>query len=183
MFAIKNAKKTYEDLDEFVNLCKELKQKFKGFNLTPSFSTFVPKAQTPFQFARKEDTKTLEKKIEYLKKQFAKIGIKARLGSAKWDYIQALLSRGDNTLTPYLINVYKQGGNLGAFKNEYKQFQKDFNYKDSDEIALNEFSIIFFAISLNSFVARLLLLVKTQGFPKPNEELTAVVLLITPKTS
>lgn len=132
---------TYEDLDEFVGLCKELKQKYKGFSLTPSFSTFVPKAQTPFQFAKKEDTKTLEKKIEYLKKQFAKIGIKARFSSAKWDYIQALLSRGDRSLTPYLINVYKQGGNLGAFKNEYKQFQKEFNYKDSDEIALNEFSL------------------------------------------
>lgn len=129
---------TYEDLDEFVNLCKEIKQKHKGFNLIPSFSTFVPKAHTPFQYAKREDTKTLEKKNEYIKKQFAKIGIKARTGSAKWDYIQTLLSRGSRELTPYLIDVYKEGGNIGSFKNVYKQYEKEKILPPSDEIVLKE---------------------------------------------
>lgn len=129
---------TYEDLDAFVDLCKEIKQKHKTFVLTPSFSTFVPKAHTPFQFAKREDTKELEKKNEYIKKQFAKIGIKARTGSVKWDYIQALLSRGGRKLTPYLIEVYKQGGNLGAFKSVYKEFEKSGMLKPADKIALDE---------------------------------------------
>lgn len=129
---------TYEDLDAFVDLCKEIKQKYKTFTLTPSFSTFVPKAHTPFQFAKREATKELEKKNEYIKKQFAKIGIKARTGSVKWDYIQALLSRGGRELTPYLIEVYKQGANLGAFKSVYKEFQKAGKLQDSDKIALDE---------------------------------------------
>lgn len=129
---------TYEDLDAFVDLCKEIKQKYKTFILTPSFSTFVPKAHTPFQFAKREATKELEKKNEYIKKQFAKIGIKARTGSVKWDYIQALLSRGGRELTPYLIEVYKQGANLGAFKSVYKEFQKAGKLPNSDKIALDE---------------------------------------------
>lgn len=129
---------TYEDLDAFVDLCKEIKQKHKGFLLTPSFSTFVPKAHTPFQFAKREDTKELEKKNEYIKKQFAKIGIKARTDSVKWDYVQALLSRGGRELTPYLIEVYKQGGNLGAFKSVYKEFQKQGRLDCADKIALDE---------------------------------------------
>ncbi len=129
---------TYEDLDSFVELCKEIKQKYKGFLLTPSFSTFVPKAHTPFQFAKREDTKTLEKKNEYIKKEFAKIGIKARTGSVKWDYVQSLISRGDRTLTPYLIEVFNQGANLGAFKSVYKEFENKGLLKDSDEYALNE---------------------------------------------
>lgn len=129
---------TYEDLDAFVDLCKEIKQKYKTFTLTPSFSTFVPKAHTPFQFAKREATKELEKKNEYIKKQFAKIGIKARTGSVKWDYIQALLSRGGRELTPYLIEVYKQGANLGAFKSVYKEFQKADKLQNSDKIALDE---------------------------------------------
>lgn len=116
---------TYEDIDEFVSLCKEIKSKYKGFNLIPSFSTFVPKAQTPFVYARREDTKSLEKKNEYIKKQFAKIGIKARTSSVKWDYVQTLLSRGGRELTPYLIEVYKNGGNLGAFKSVYKDFSEN----------------------------------------------------------
>lgn len=129
---------TYEDLDAFVSLCKEIKQKYKTFVLTPSFSTFVPKAHTPFQFASREATKELEKKNEYIKKQFAKIGIKARTCSVKWDYIQALLSRGGRELTPYLIEVYKQGANLGAFKNVYKEFYEAGKLPNSDEIALDE---------------------------------------------
>lgn len=129
---------TYEDLDAFVDLCKEIKQKYKGFILTPSFSTFVPKAQTPFQFAKREDTKTLEKKNEYIKREFAKIGIKARTGSVKWDFIQTLISRGGRELTPYLIEVYKQGGNIGAFKSVYKEFEKTGMLINSDEYVLSE---------------------------------------------
>lgn len=129
---------TYEDLDAFVELCKEIKQKYKGFILTPSFSTFVPKAHTPFQFAKREDTKTLEKKNEYIKKEFAKIGIKARTSSVKWDFIQALISRGDRTLTPYLIEVFNQGANIGAFKFVYKDFEKNGLLKSADEFAVNE---------------------------------------------
>ncbi|MCD7779052.1 MAG: B12-binding domain-containing radical SAM protein [Candidatus Gastranaerophilales bacterium] len=132
---------TYEDLDAFVDLCKEIKQTYKGFILTLGFSTFIPKAQTPFQFAMREDTKTLEKKNEYMKKQFAKIGIKARMGSAKWDYIQALLSRGSRELTPYLIEVFNQGGTIGAFKSVYKEFEKSRMLKNSDETAINSQSL------------------------------------------
>ena len=131
----------YEDLDEFINLCKEIKQKYKGFNLTPSFSTFVPKVHTPFQFAKREDIKTLEKKNEYLKKEFAKIGIKARTASAKWDYIQAFLSRGGRELTPFLIEVYKQGANLGAFKSVQKEFKNKKINLNLDKIAEEEINL------------------------------------------
>ncbi len=131
---------TYEDLDDFVNITCEIKKKYKKFILTPSFSTFVPKALTPFQFAKRDDIKTLEKKIEYLKKQFAKTGIKARFSSAKWDYVQAILSRGSRELTPYLIEVYKNGANLGAFKQIYKDFYNKGMLPDSDEFGLKELS-------------------------------------------
>ena len=129
---------TCEDLDAFVNFVKQIKIKHKQFNIIPSFSTFVPKAHTPFQFAKREDTKTLEKKIEYLKKQFAKIGIKIRVSSAKWDYVQSLLSRGTDELTPYLIDVFNEGANLGNFKNIYKKYEKKGLLKNPDIVALNE---------------------------------------------
>ena len=132
---------TYDDLDAFVKLCKSIKLKHKGFNLIPSFSTFVPKAQTPFQYEKREDTKSLEKKNEYIKKQFAKIGIKARTGSAKWDYVQTMLSRGGRELTPYLIEVYKQGGNLGAFKSVLKDFEKSKKFSNKEAEIISEISL------------------------------------------
>lgn len=116
---------TQADIEGFIVLAKRLKSEFKGFDITLSFSTFVPKPHTPFQFAQREDTKSLEKKINYLQKELHKIGIKSKFSSPKWDYYQTLLSRGDSSLTDYLIEVYKQGGKLGAFKNVAKRLNID----------------------------------------------------------
>lgn len=129
---------TKEDLEELVALIKSLKSEFKGFDLSLSFATFVPKAQTPFQFCQREDNKTLEKKYEFLRKQFAKIGVKINISSVKWDYYQALLARGDRQLTDYLIGVYKAGANLGAFKSVYKEYQKKGVLPPPDYFALRK---------------------------------------------
>lgn len=112
---------TNKDIEEFIRLAKDLKTEFKGFNITFSFSTFVPKINTPFQWYGREDTKSLEKKISFLQKEFHKIGMDARFSSPKWDYYQTLLSRGDSTFADYMIEVYRQGGKLGAFKSAAKK--------------------------------------------------------------
>jgi hypothetical protein len=80
----------------------------------------------------------LEKKQNFLKKEFHKLGIKARFSSAKWDYYQALLSRGDSKLCDYIYEVYKNGANLGAFKSVYKEFRKAKKLPPSDYYALRE---------------------------------------------
>ena len=128
---------TQQDIDEMVMLAQRLKSSFKDFDFTFSFSTFVPKAHTPFQFCERESTKILEKKYEYLKKEFHKLGMKIRTSSVKWDYWQALLSRGDRRLADYLVDVYKSGANLGAFKQCYKKFVDSKNLPSSDDYALN----------------------------------------------
>lgn len=116
---------TQEDIDEFVRLAKKIKSENKGFDITFSFSTFVPKPQTPLQWAKREDTKSLEKKQKYLEKEFAKLGIGSKFSSAKWDYWQTLLSRGDENLAEFLIDVYKNGGKNGAYKSAFKNFDID----------------------------------------------------------
>lgn len=112
---------TIEDIQETVNLAKKIREKFKGFEISFGFSTFVPKANTPFQWFGREDEKSLEEKSNYLRKELHKLGIQASIASAKWDYYQALLSRGDGQLADYLISVYKLGGKLGAFKKAAKE--------------------------------------------------------------
>lgn len=129
---------TMDDIKEMVSLAKKLKTQFKTFEFTFSFATFVPKAHTPFQYCQREETKTLEKKYEYLKKEFHKIGVKIRTSSVKWDYWQALLSRGDRRICDLLIEVYQNGGNLGAFKQSYKHLQEKGLLPNSDEITLNK---------------------------------------------
>lgn len=129
---------TQEDIDEFIRLGKDLKNEFKGFNITFSFSTFVPKPHTPLQWCAREDTKSLEKKISYLQKELHKIGLESKFSSPKWDYYQTLLSRGDGTLTDYMIEVYKQGGKLGAFKSAAKKLGIDTEKYTTKPLPQNE---------------------------------------------
>ncbi len=123
---------TSEDIEEIINLSKRLKSKYKGFDISFGFSTFVPKANTPFQWFGRDSEKSLEQKSNYLKKELHKLGIQISVSSAKWDYYQALLSRGDSNLTDYLIEVYKLGGKLGAFKKAAKQFNINTNYYSTE---------------------------------------------------
>ena len=115
---------TQDDIDEFIRLAKKIKSENKSFEITFSFSTFVPKPQTPLQWAKREDTKSLEKKQKYLEKELSKLGIDSKFSSAKWDYWQTLLSRGDESLTDFLIEVYKNGGKNGAYKSALKALNK-----------------------------------------------------------
>ncbi len=116
---------TIEDIEEIVYLSKRIKNKYKGFDISFGFSTFVPKANTPFQWFGRESEKELEKKSNYLRKELHKLGIQTVISSAKWDYWQALLSRGDEKITDLLIEVHKLGGNLGAFKKAAKNLKID----------------------------------------------------------
>lgn len=132
---------TQQDLKELVDLTKELKNLHKGFNLGFAFSTFVPKPHTPFQWCARESTKSLEKKQNYLKKEFHKLGIKVSFSSPKWDYYQSLLSRGGGELCDYVLEVYKSGGNIGAFKSAYKEISKTKKMPDSDYYALRQIAL------------------------------------------
>lgn len=125
---------TDEDLAELLRLAEELKKENKGFDISFGFSSFVPKANTPFQWCGREETKSLEDKVNYLKKEFHKLGITAHFSSIKWDYWQAVLSRGDSSLTDFLIAVYENGGKIGAFKSAAKE------YIDADYFAINNYS-------------------------------------------
>lgn len=119
---------TYEDLEATISLAKRLKQENKGFDISFGFSSFVPKANTPFQWIGRENTKSLEEKSNFLKKELHKLGITAHISSIKWDYWQAVLSRGDATLCDFILEVYRQGGKLGAFKAAAKKCNIDTDY-------------------------------------------------------
>ena len=118
---------TQEDIEEFITLAKKIKTENKSFNIAFSFSTFVPKPHTPFQWCKREDTKSLEIKQKYLEKELSKLGVETKFSSIKWDYWQTVISRGDRSLTPYLIEVYKKGGKNGAYKSLLKDFNININ--------------------------------------------------------
>lgn len=105
---------TQEDLDETVRLLTQTKKAHKQLRITFGVSSFVPKAQTPFQWNGRD--RESGKKLEFLRKHLSKVGIEVRPESHNWSDIQALLSRGDRRLTPILLDVADSVGNLGAWK-------------------------------------------------------------------
>ena len=128
-----------DDIQEFINLAKKIKNEKKGFNIEFSFSTFVPKPQTPLQWSNREDTKSLEKKQKFLEKELIKLGIQSKFSSAKWDYWQTVLSRSDKNIAPLLVEVYKNGGKIGTYKSVVKNLGIDITksvegFKPDDEL-------------------------------------------------
>lgn len=119
---------TDEDIEELVNIVKKMKVQIKElkspFEITISTSTFIPKAHTPFEDVKRADKKVLEKRLNYLKKTFHKMGVKFRPSSVEWDIIQSILSRFDTSLADFLIEVVERGGNLGAFKQVWREYHK-----------------------------------------------------------
>ena len=124
-----------DDIDELINLIKEIKKTTKGFNITISASTFIPKAHTPFEKVNREDKKSLENKIQYLKKSFHKLGIDFRPSSIEWDIVQSILSRYPESLSDFLIDVVENGANLGSFKKTWRIYNKKGLLPNLDEAA------------------------------------------------
>lgn len=133
---------TDEDILALIDLVKKMKEVIKkgikeGFNnlnLTISASTFIPKANTPFEDMKRPDKKIIEKRIQLLKKSFYKLGVNFRCSSVEWDDVQAFLSVSKYDLTQFLINVADNGANLGAFKREIKKFDRTLPQKSPDFI-------------------------------------------------
>lgn len=132
---------TQADLEEMISLLKKIRELHKGFSLGFSFSTFVPKPHTPFQWCGREETKSLENKQNYLKKEFHKLGVKANFSSPKWDYYQTLLSRGGKELCDYVLRVYELGGNVGAFKTAYREIAAENGLPDSDHYTTRTYDL------------------------------------------
>ncbi len=119
---------TQEDLQAIIELAKKIKKENKGFDISFGFSSFVPKPHTPFQWCGRENTKSLENKSAFLKKELHKIGITCHVSSIKWDYWQAVLSRGDSSLSDFIVETYKLGGKLGSFKAAAKKYNINTDY-------------------------------------------------------
>ncbi len=79
--------------------------------ITLSVNSFVPKPFTPFQWEPMETVESLKKKIRFLEKAVQKIGNMNMIHDLpKWEYVQALLSRGDRRVGRLLVAAQENGG-------------------------------------------------------------------------
>ena len=128
------------DLDETVRLLTAIKKKYKTLRIVFGVSSFVPKAQTPFQWSARD--RDCARKLEYVRKNLAKIGIDVRAESHNWSDVQTYLSRADRRVTPLLLELADNSAKLGAWKRLFRanhEFCPNADFYVYREIPMTEF--------------------------------------------
>ncbi|WP_338441938.1 radical SAM protein [Synechococcus elongatus IITB4] len=112
---------TEDDLLATADMLKGLKKAAPRLRLSYGCSTFVPKAQTPFQW--QGVSPKAEKRLQFLQKQLRPQGIEFRPESYSWSVIQALISRGDRRISGLLERVRHYGESLGSYRRAFKELK------------------------------------------------------------
>ena len=136
---------TLEDMDEMAELFRRIRyrsrliKKEKGLkhslDLTCTLSIFVPKPFTPFQWCPQMNLDEVTAHIHYLMDQVAHIkGVKVNYHEKFVSLIEAVLTRGDDSLCSYIEALYKKGCYLDAW-GEY--FKKDVWFETAKELGID----------------------------------------------
>ena len=120
---------TREDVDQLVEQAKFIKARFAaktgrhGAELVLNVSCFVPKAQTPMQWAPQAEPDELREKIAYVRSKLHPKGIEVRGDSPRWAAIEAVFSRGDRRQAPAIMAASEAPGNaaVGAFERALRE--------------------------------------------------------------
>ncbi len=105
---------TLADMDEMAQLLVKIKQRAPKMQLTCSLSIFVPKPFTPFQWYGQTDLDKVMEHIHYLKSKTPK-GVKINYHDKFTSRLEAVLTRGDESLCAYVEALYKKGCYLDAW--------------------------------------------------------------------
>lgn len=100
-----------------------------------SVNPFIPKASTPFQWEPMLDPKTLDKKIDRIRKLTQPIpNLELRFEPPKESYFQGLLSRGDRRVAKLLIELERQ-------KEEWKWLMRKTNRRILSDVPEVDFYV------------------------------------------
>ena len=134
---------TDEDIEAIVGLAERTQAHMaevgcKG-SLTLSINPFIPKPFTPFQWMAMDNQKTVEKKLQYIKKALQKNRrIEVLVESPKEAYIQGVLARGDRRLGAVLAACAADRGSK-SFKSKMKAAGLDMDDMNYRERSFDEF--------------------------------------------
>ncbi|MDH4164126.1 MAG: TIGR03960 family B12-binding radical SAM protein [Nitrospirota bacterium] len=118
---------TQEDVDGIIDLAKKVHEvqldharpRGRIGRITLSVNSFVPKPFTPFQWEPMEAVSSLNRKIRNLEKAVKNIGNMNIIHDLpKWEYFQAMLSRGDRRLGKLLLAAHGKSGDWKAAARE-----------------------------------------------------------------
>jgi radical SAM family uncharacterized protein len=107
-----------EDIEAIREILIPFEKEHIDINL--SVSPFIPKPHTPFQWLPMENEKVLSEKIIMLKKSLKGRRVKVKYRDPKTSLIEAIVSRGNDQLSPLFEYLFHKGVKLEAWR-EYFQ--------------------------------------------------------------
>jgi radical SAM family uncharacterized protein len=125
-FMIGQPMETIEDVQAIVDLCKAVRNEGrriigKRVMIKAGVSTFIPKAQTPFQWTACDTAEQIKLKQDLLRKELSGSGLKLNWSNQKETLLEAWLSRGDRRVADVIEIAWKNGAKFDAWK-EYFNF-------------------------------------------------------------
>lgn len=113
-FMVGHPTETDDDIQAIIDFTLAARSRFKrriAINATP----FVPKAHTPFQWEGMTPVTTLRARQKRVYQALARHGVEVRADSPDWAEVQAVLSRGDRSLSAVLLAIPSGGLTVKSF--------------------------------------------------------------------
>lgn len=116
---------TQEDLEEIIRITRESAriaraESKRGFGLTVSTSSFVPKPHTPFQWCAQEPMEMLKDKQDYLRRKLREIRVSYKWHNVQSSFLEAAFSLGDRSLGRVIQRGYELGCRLDGWTEHLK---------------------------------------------------------------
>ncbi|HPG57484.1 MAG TPA: TIGR03960 family B12-binding radical SAM protein [Candidatus Wallbacteria bacterium] len=117
---------TDEDLLEMARIISRVaaiarEKKTRGFSMNVTFSTFVPKPHTPFQWARQASREEVVRKQELIREQLKKYReICLKFTRYSVTELESAFARGSRKLCGALLDAYKDGCRFDAWDDRLK---------------------------------------------------------------
>ena len=131
---------TMADVQSIADLCQQVFSLPRNLKLPPiklhvSINTFIPKAHTPFQWAKMADREDINKKYALLRNELGKTRIKLDWPSYDNAFFESVFSRGDRKLSAVIEEAWKMGAKFDAWNEcfDFKIWDKAFNQVKVDK--------------------------------------------------
>lgn len=119
---------TIEDVCGIADLSKKVVRQYletpkekrsPGLRVTTSVASFVPKAFTPFQWAKQDDNETLRKKQLALKEAMNDKRVKYNYHEAPVSVLEGVFARGDRRLSKVLLKAHEKGIKFDGWSDQF----------------------------------------------------------------
>ncbi len=104
-----------EDLDGIIDLVGKTTRWAKGGAITASVSNFVPKAHTPFQWAKQIGMEEMREKRDYILQRFRQGRARLKFHNPKMSFLEGVIARGDERVGDVILEAYQQGARFDGW--------------------------------------------------------------------